>query len=282
MDDHPTAAAPGWLRTHCPACGAMLSAHERRAGGWCQAVACRHRRAEQRRREAWRQSLLALRDAEADGPAQATAPVVEVRRRSDGLVPLPDERRERLRAHLAAIVAVAAAAPEPADEATPDTAAAAQDDPGPPLLGAVCARCAGYCCHAGAWREAFIDAALVRRVHRQLPGRSLEEVIAGYLEALPARHVVDSCSFHGERGCALPRDWRSDICNSFECSGLEQVRAHAARGVAVVYLVRRGEQLGVDAGFVAADPPPHSRRLRPDHPPFPPRRRRGRTPQSGA
>jgi hypothetical protein len=39
---------------------------------------------------------------------------------------------------------------------------------------------------------------------------------------VPERSVEHSCIYHGEHGCALPRELRSHICNSYYCQPMQE------------------------------------------------------------
>ena len=92
---------------------------------------------------------------------------------------------------------------------------------------------------------------MLRRAQLRNPGMEHAGLVDAYVDALPARHSEGSCGFHGEHGCVLPRESRADICNSFECRGLEQARHHAeTAGVRRVYLVRHDADHGPLGAFV--------------------------------
>jgi hypothetical protein len=64
------------------------------------------------------------------------------------------------------------------------------------------------------------------------------DVFEAYLSHLPSRTYVESCEYHTERGCALPRHMRARKCNEFCCGGLLGLReglaeVKATRGFAV-------------------------------------------------
>ena len=105
-----------------------------------------------------------------------------------------------------------------------------------PQPGALCAHCAGRCCRIGLASHAFVDAALLERWVERHPGSGVAHALQAYVGALPERHVQGSCLFHGARGCALPRDDRSAVCNRFACDALQQVQQTTAvqPGTAVI------------------------------------------------
>ena len=89
-----------------------------------------------------------------------------------------------------------------------------------PMLEQGCATCRGACCTRGG-THAFLSADRLRRTASENgladTGAALEAL---YTAHLPTTHYTDSCVFHGERGCTLPRVLRSDTCNRYLCGGL--------------------------------------------------------------
>jgi predicted nucleic acid-binding Zn ribbon protein len=248
------------LRTHCPACGRALNAHEQFAGEFCADWQCRRRRMEAEQRRLLARQMAVMRDdaaAAAGDTGLRTAPVVTVRWYETDLEPVPDHQREQLRSHLRSL--------EPDVHALAQHLAAAEPHPDPQLdptpnpevdalLGQVCARCTGYCCRLGYSRMAFLDAPAMLASWQADPTAAYEELVDGYLAALPALHHAGSCGFHGAAGCVLPRGRRAAICNSFECPGLEATRAAAEQhGVRRVFVVRHDAE-HVPVGAFA--PPP--------------------------
>ena len=59
--------------------------------------------------------------------------------------------------------------------------------------------------------------ARVRRARLELDVRA---VLRLYVDRVPEFGYTDSCIFHGKQGCTLDRSLRSDVCNSYFCSGL--------------------------------------------------------------
>ncbi len=91
------------------------------------------------------------------------------------------------------------------------------------LLGAGCAACRGYCCRLGE-THAFVRPDTVARYIERFPDKSDESIVADYLQHLAARTLTKGCVFQLANGCALPRDMRSDTCNTFLCDGLIELR----------------------------------------------------------
>ncbi len=247
------------LRSHCPACAAELSLHERHSGGFCLDWQCRWRRVEAQRRADFEQRMLAERDAaalRAKLPEARLAPMVVVRLYQTGLEAVPTAQREAMRSHLMAlqpqVEALRAAAETRAATPAPDTAQGdCEKQEIDALLGQVCASCTGHCCRPGFGGHGFLDAAALFKLMQASPRLSHVELVESYIGAIPELHHAQSCAFHGEQGCALPRQRRADICNDFECPGLEATRQHAeSSGVRRVWVVRRESFERAEVGFV--------------------------------
>jgi hypothetical protein len=135
--------------------------------------------------------------------------VIRVQAFAIAFVPASPERREQFRAHVAALV----------EEETRLPGEAHDDDssePPPVALGAACGMCRGLCCRYGG-NAAHLDAAAIRRVRRLWPELTEADIVARYMSAIPERGVERSCIVHGEHGCTLPRELRSETCNAFVC-----------------------------------------------------------------
>jgi hypothetical protein len=83
-----------------------------------------------------------------------------------------------------------------------------------------CSLCRGSCCRGGG-DHGYMDERTMARVRRARPELDAREVLRLYVGLVPGLSYEDSCLFHGEQGCTLPRSIRSDICNSYFCRGLE-------------------------------------------------------------
>ena len=156
------------------------------------------------------------------------------------IVPLTDERRASFRTNLSA--AIDRAVDDP-DRPFPETPESPGDDS--PLIQAGCAACRGSCCSYGEDR-AYLYPNHFRRFLRDHPGRSREEVLAEYLSRLPTHVYRDSCIYHTETGCALPRDLRSTLCNTFLCAplaGLVEARAGNPAPIRVLCLRDRSAEV---------------------------------------
>lgn len=223
-------AGGGPVGTTCSVCGTGLTVHERVRGGICGSAECRRvlagRHAAQRSDVAstqLREAALALRGsvAEALRPRGdvllAIVPSYENR-----IVNLPERRRRRFRDHLTSCITEAMVSGPPA-KASGDGITAEHYGADLPDLAKACATCRGFCCRTGGDR-AWIDANTVRRFMAGSPTLRPRDVLRVYLAHVPLRTFRYSCVYHGEQGCALPRVMRADICNTFECAGLQQLR----------------------------------------------------------
>src|SRR5436190_6895209 len=129
--------------------------------------------------------------------------------------PPPPERRTLFAERLAGVLDDAAADPEgPVGDPVPAEATA--------LVRAACTSCRGSCCKLGE-DHAFLRPATLRRFLKAHPELTRAQALQKYLDRLPEESVAGSCLYHGIRGCALPREMRSDVCNRFHCDDLEKL-----------------------------------------------------------
>ena len=103
----------------------------------------------------------------------------------------------------------------------------ARADPGPTeaeqsVMGNGCGICRGKCCEAGG-NHAFLNPGEVLKKLERHGDIEPADLVAQYVEKLPARTFVDSCVFHARSGCALARDERSDMCNNYYCAGMSEL-----------------------------------------------------------
>lgn len=128
--------------------------------------------------------------------------------------PLQDERRATFAVNIGAALDRALADPDRPIPESPDTPASRSA-----MIGSACAACRGSCCRHGG-DHAFLYPDHFRRYLRDHPGADPQELRAAYVSHLPGVVYHDSCVYHTTAGCALPRDLRSNLCNSFLCGGL--------------------------------------------------------------
>lgn len=103
-----------------------------------------------------------------------------------------------------------------------------------------CALCKGWCCKGGD-EHAYLDERTMARVRHARPELDARGVLRLYGERVPAVGYRDSCIFHGPEGCTLDRSLRSDVCNSYFCSGLGHFVKDADRADSVVVVAGEGE-----------------------------------------
>ena len=118
-----------------------------------------------------------------------------------------------LKSKLAALTAAAGAVGQPVVVA-----------PAGPQEGRLCSQCHGRCCSQGGPTNAFIKLPQLVRWQQREAGRTLQDAVAYYMAALPPRHTQHACVYQGPQGCSLPRRDRAEICNSYACDSLQQMR----------------------------------------------------------
>ncbi len=257
--EKPSFFVPGKAR--CSVCGKSISDHEGRLFRTCEFWKCRaeyrrKRHALKKRREeeyCLRQEEFArrigqFRDRVAeslgiDRPELFVPVSVPAAARS--VVSLPEERLSALGDHLRKLVEEACededespVAP-PDDEAKPDA-----DDANAFFMQQACATCQGYCCLSGQ-HLAYLNKGMISRYLARETGIEPSEVPSEYSSHVPENTCEDSCVYHGERGCGLPRAMRASICNGFECTELGWLRDKlAGPGPHRIFMV------GMEAGRV--------------------------------
>jgi hypothetical protein len=164
------------------------------------------------------------------------------------LVKLPARRKRAFRSLFQESLRRAAA--EIVSHADGHDGDASQDprSPTPPALEAMlrrgCAACRGRCCQYGgdhAYQNVDALAAYLRRRPELRP----RQVLAAYLSRLPNRSYEDSCIYHTETGCALPRDMLAPTCETFYCEALRGLLERFAAGTAkeVIFFAMEGTRL---------------------------------------
>lgn len=137
------------------------------------------------------------------------------------LTPLPKLRRDDFETHLRAAIAESFAEQEDelsAPDNDPDFGQRiANEQPEPAVLNAACIACQGDCCLPGAKSRAFISARTINYFRWQHPEMTPDEIADVYLAFLPDQSVENSCVYHGENGCTLPRTYKDDTCNRYLC-----------------------------------------------------------------
>lgn len=165
----------------------------------------------------------------------AGAPVVWLRHHDVRWVRPAADALARQRAYLLALAA-AAPGPDLPEPASPDDDVVDGDPAGPTAGNHLCALCEGRCCWAGGRNDAFLRAEHLRRWLARHVGASWADAVDRYMGLVPERHVENSCLHHGARGCTLPREMRSCICNEYSCASLEQVDGLARKNAGVTVI----------------------------------------------
>jgi hypothetical protein len=134
------------------------------------------------------------------------------------LVPVTEQERADLEAHILHEIGRASRSDEP-DEESNDW----QDNTNQ-VLAAMCANCCGKCCTTGLEAKAFITSSHLSYILNSEPDLEPNELSAFLINRIPEQHVAGSCLFSVPGGCALPRNRRSRVCNHDLCG---QARAVA-------------------------------------------------------
>ena len=155
--------------------------------------------------------------SDGDGGETAGSQAVMVPLNTRTLAPKEPERVWRLRKHLVQSLRAMRTMKRPVESASPLRA----EPEG--FVGTVartaCSLCRGWCCKGGG-DHAYLDERVMARVRQARPELDARAVIGLYVERVPAASYAGSCVFHGEAGCTLDRSLRSDVCNSYFCTGL--------------------------------------------------------------
>ena len=231
-------------RTDCAVCGQPLSFHQQCAGDICDDWRCRWTRLD-REMEAHRQKA-----ARALGEKQPEAyRALVVPHRPGSIEDLPAKRRADHLEFLNELV-MKVTQGEVCGEKTCTVPGNSSTGPPVELAAAVCAVCAGACCHR-AGDHAFLDTATIDRFMAVNRKMAASNIAITYAAHLPARSFTGSCVYHALDGCALPRSLRAEICNAYRCSGLKQAERWASDdGNTHVYVVVREDNIIRRGAFV--------------------------------
>jgi len=203
----------------CRYCATPLTHLQRIAGPVCGHWKCREQHLQAQLSEHRSEAAQALAVAGSD-----RYPIVVVPSWRPRLVPVTEAERQKLAEHLAGLEYAVA---DPVTAATGGMAGPpdAEDSPATlERLGRVCGVCRGYCCQEGRIRHAFLQHSTLLRILQDAPEPNWSEAVAVYLSHVPDFHLENGCLYQGESGCVMPRPLRADICNSYECAGLQAAR----------------------------------------------------------
>jgi len=90
---------------------------------------------------------------------------------------------------------------------------------------ALCTVCKGGCCTSGR-NKAYLSVMTIRRFMDIHPAFTAEDVLNSYLSLLSPSTIGNSCINQTKKGCGLPRDMRSDICNGYFCESIVVYHKH--------------------------------------------------------
>ena len=247
----------------CRFCGAELTP-EQAGTGICRKPECHDRMIEEAGKE-----ILARKRAKHDAVSEevfatAAEDIAAARQRlgADALVwmipaqhaplaALTPERLANFREHLEVCATMAFREPE----TDADLSARVQHEPKEaPLADAACATCQGRCCKDRGGDTALLLPGDFARYRQRNPGVTKDQAIAAYLAYLPPLATQDGCVYQAETGCALPREMRQDICNSYYCDALRWLRrASTELGTSEAVLVAAHKGTPERVAVVAAD-----------------------------
>jgi len=169
-------------------------------------------------------------------PGGSTAVMVPLNTRA--LAPMEPERVWRLRKHLVQSLRAMRTLKRPVESASP-----LRPEP-EGFIGQVtreaCLLCRGYCCKGGG-DHGYLDERVMARVRQARPDLDARAVMRLYVERVPPTHYAGACIFQGEQGCTLDRSLRSDVCNSYFCTGLGNfVKSEQPPATAIVIATQDG------------------------------------------
>ena len=144
-----------------------------------------------------------------------------------------------------AVEAVEAVVEEPVEQP--------EQEPLSALFGQACATCRGNCCTRGG-THAFQTLDTLERWFELHPEATVDDCRDAYFAHLKPNSIEGSCVFHGAGGCELPRDWRADMCNTWICHSLQQLRKnHVLHGKSITIIVATEPGVARRANVVRSD-----------------------------
>ena len=155
------------------------------------------------------------------------------------LAPMEPERVWRLRKHLVQSLRATRTMKRPVESASP-----LRPEPDGfigKIARAACSLCRGFCCKGGG-DHGYLDERVMARVRQARPELDARAVMRLYVERVPQANYAGSCIFHGEAGCTLSRSLRSDVCNSYFCTGLSNFMKDAEAADSAVVTAAQGTE----------------------------------------
>jgi hypothetical protein len=151
------------------------------------------------------------------------APVPALQR---ALTRLPDVRRSALIDHLNGLIVDARKEPMVSTDAclsgTENGAVAEMDALSLSVAENACGACRGYCCVSGR-NHAYLTVDTINDFWGNYPQLEAHDVRSVFLSHIKDWTFENSCIFHSQNGCSLPRELRATTCNEFECHQLKQL-----------------------------------------------------------
>ena len=90
-----------------------------------------------------------------------------------------------------------------------------------------CKACRGHCCSKGG-NDAYLDENAIRQAWGRHPRLSKRALMQLYLDAIPEKAFAESCIFHAEHGCSLPRSLRAPLSEAYLCGPLARLMKRQA------------------------------------------------------
>jgi hypothetical protein len=242
----------------CVVCGEEIDEGIVHSQKYCSNLKCRLEYFARIRRQArdFRENLKGIREAlneqvrefrgDAAGaagisnPEDFTPTAVPVNKRQVGR--LPKERRSVFCEQLLRIIGEAAAERGSSTGSANDVTMKMKYDAGMQgselrsILGYACAVCGGSCCFNGG-EHAYLRVETMLLYMHQHPELQEEQVLDEYVSRLPDKTYEGSCVYHAESGCGLPREMRSESCDSFVCKGLSEIEEHAIETKSICFFI---------------------------------------------
>ncbi|MGZ4957896.1 MAG: hypothetical protein ACXV7J_01475 [Methylomonas sp.] len=214
----------------CRGCGARLTVLQT-VRGLCDDPECRRKDVAYQEELRRLHKLARIREAIPEA-WQADTSLAILPRNQQRLIPLGHERINAHRRYLEQIVQEAAelhdAGVAPA-ETSATTCGVSPAQANLAVLGAACGLCGGYCCNTGG-NTAWLEPDSIVRLFGAISAVDWNAIVENYLSHLPEISFENSCIYHAENGCSLPKNIRSGVCNQYLCRGLAEV-AHAVSAV---------------------------------------------------
>lgn len=92
------------------------------------------------------------------------------------------------------------------------------------ILIQACSTCKGYCCLGGGNTFGYQDADNMAHYMLSSGVYDTDTIIKQYLAYLSEQSYENSCVYHTEAGCNLPRTMRAEICNKHLCKNLRDIK----------------------------------------------------------